>query len=298
MDSLAPATIKQYNSVYKQWWTFCEEKNYDPYKSTTNILLRFLKVRFDAGASYSTLSSTRSALNRILNIDLTQNIVSEFLKGTSKKRPSKPKYKRIWDTSTVLSLLESWNSDDSTLKQLTEKTAMLLALTTAHRVQTFSLINIKNIKKRNDSLEIEIPDCIKTSGPGRFQPLLILPRFEEKPNLCVASTAEKYLEKTSSIRESTKKLFISYTAPHKAVTKDTISRWLKNTLTEAGIDGSQFSGHSTRAASTSKAALNGVSIDEIRNTATWSEKSQTFAKFYNKPITPSKNLFALTILNS
>ena len=50
------------------------------------------------------------------------------------------------------------------------------------------------------------------------------------------------------MRKDVKKLFISFHKRHKAVSKDTISRWLKCVLEEAGIDMSIFKPHSTRAA--------------------------------------------------
>lgn len=62
-----------------------------------------------------------------------------------------------------------------------------------------------------------------------------------------------------------------------------MSRWLKSVLSKAGIDCTQFQGHSTRAASTSKAKSSGVPIDVIMGKAGWSTKS-TFARFYDKQV--------------
>ena len=65
---------------------------------------------------------------------------------------------------------------------------MLLALSTGHRLQTFSLLKRSNIIKTRSGIAIKVPDLIKTSGPGKPQPLLELPYLKEKPNICVAST--------------------------------------------------------------------------------------------------------------
>ena len=80
-----------------------------------------------------------------------------------------------------------------------------------------------------------------------------------------------------------KQLFISYTKPHKAVSPDTVSRWIKTTLVDAGIDTSKYSAHSTRSASTSAAKGNNISIPTIMKIAGWSQES-TFTKFYDKPV--------------
>ena len=54
-------------------------------------------------------------------------------------------------------------------------------------------------------------------------------------------------------------------------------------LTEAGINTSVFSAHSTRAASTSAAYNKGISIDKILAAAGWSTES-TSSLFHRKPI--------------
>lgn len=64
---------------------------------------------------------------------------------------------------------------------------MLLALSTVHRMQTFSLIRIDNIAMLDSKIEIAIPDLVKTSKPGKLQPLLLLPFFKERKRLCTAS---------------------------------------------------------------------------------------------------------------
>ena len=89
--------------------------------------------------------------------------------------------------------------ENLSLQQLTTKLAILLALVTAHRKQTLISIKRSNIRKVTDGYEIEIPERVKTSRSGVYQPLLVIPRFEEKPNLCVASVLERYLEVTSSL---------------------------------------------------------------------------------------------------
>ena len=71
--------------------------------------------------------------------------------------------------------------------------------------------------------------------------------------------------------------------PYKAITKDTIARWVKNGMEAAGIDTNRFKPHSIRAASTSAAVKAKVPLQTILNTAGWSS-CKTFAKFYNKPV--------------
>ena len=53
-----------------------------------------------------------------------------------------------------------------------------------------------------------------------------------------------------SLRNDEKQLLISCIKPHKAVSRDTISQWIKRFMTAAGIDTSVYKSHTTRAAST------------------------------------------------
>ena len=77
-------------------------------------------------------------------------------------------------------------------------------------------------------------------------------------------------------------LFLSWIGKHDSVTGSTIARWLKTCLTEAGIDTGIFKAHSIRGASSSKAAVSGITTADILQAADWSSES-TFQKFYHHP---------------
>ena len=93
----------------------------------------------------------------------------------------------------------------------------------------------------------------------------------------------EYIDRTANLRK-TDRLFIGIQEPHKGVTKSTISRWVKNTLKEAGIDTEIYSAHSTRSAGTSK-AVQTIPITELMKKVGWSS-AQTFQKYYNKTVVP------------
>lgn len=84
--------------------------------------------------------------------------------------------------------------------------------------------------------------------------------------------------------------------PFGAASPQTISHWIKSLLTKAGIDTNQFTAYSSRHASVSTAHQRRVDIDTIRHSAGWVPSSQTFFKFYNKPIKAPNDHFARAIL--
>lgn len=294
LASLSNSTLKQYGCALSQWRDFATKEKIDFYDVNVKTVLKFLAERFNLGASYGTLNSCRSALSLISKEKIGEHPhITRFMKGIFRLKPSRPKYAQTWDVSIVLNYLQ--NIDDTNLENLTYKTVLLLALSTAHRAQTLSKIKISNIRHVNDGLEIKIPELIKTSGPGRYQPILQLPFFVNKPTLCVASTVLSYIDKTKNIRKDIDQLIISIKRPIPAVSSQTLSRWVKKCLHNSGIDVSIFSSHSTRHAATSTAFLKGIDLNTIRRTAGWSESSQMFANIYNRPIVQNNFNFARAI---
>ena len=78
--------------------------------------------------------------------------------------------------------------------------------------------------------------------------------------------------------------------------RDTISRWLKCVMKNAGIDTAKFKSHSTRSAAVPAANQAGIPMDTILSAAGWSN-TRTFDQFYNKNIT-EQGLFGNTVLDA
>ena len=85
------------------------------------------------------------------------------------------------------------------------------------------------------------------------------------------------------MRGSNTQPLLCHTKPHGRASKDTISRWLKQVMSDVGLDISIFKPHSTRSASTSAAKSANIQLDEIMATGGWRSNS-VFAKYYHKPI--------------
>lgn len=298
MASVTNSTLKQYNSGLKLWWNYCTKEKINVFEVSPEHLIKFLTLQFNKGVAFGTLNSYRSAVSQITKYDLSQDFrVKRFFKGVYGLRPNAPRYDTIWDPSEVVTYLEKFRNETLSLQELTCKTTMLLLLATGQRLQTIANIEICNIQSTPDGINIKIPKRLKTSTINKTQPNITLPFFKEKPNLCVATTIKYYINKTASLRgPHSNHLLITFKAPHKNASSQTLSRWVKSTLTKCGIDTSIFTAYSTRHAATSAAARKGASIDTIRCSAGWSNKSNMFAIFYNRPI--KENNFASLVLNS
>ncbi|CAD6226508.1 GSCOCG00005860001-RA-CDS, partial [Cotesia congregata] len=287
ISSLTDSTLKQYNVALKNWWSYCQSTNRDPLQPDIYLVLKYLTFRFNQDASYGTLNSERSAIYLISTIDLGSDpSISRFFKGVFKNRPPKPKYDTTWNTEAVLNWVEALGPLKTLdLKTLTFKLVSLLALATAHRVQTLSLIKLSDMIISKTNVIIKVSDQIKTSRVGAAQPSFNLPFFKERKSACVTTVLLEYLKRTKDLRGKEDYLFITYKRPYRRATPQSISRWIRCCLVEAGID-PKYTAHSTRHAATSAAEAKGLDVSIIKSTAGWSASSQVFAKFYKHPIEP------------
>lgn len=297
LASLSNNTLKQYSVTYKLWWQYCNNNNIDVFEPPKSSVLSFLAQTFQSGCSYGTLNSHRSALSLILRGKIgSDEDVKRLLKGAYRLKPNRPKYTHTWDPQLVLNCVSTWYPNDQlSLEKLTKKLVGLLAICTAHRVQTFSLIKLENVTISEVCVQIGITDVIKTSESGREQPVLKLPYFKDNIAICPATVLKDYISATQPIRTGNiDRLLLTYKKPHKPASSQTISRWIKQVLLESGVDVTIFTAHSTLHASTSAAHAAGISIDTIRKTAGWTESSSTFTRFYHRNLVNEEN-FASSI---
>ncbi|KAL0880771.1 hypothetical protein ABMA27_001972 [Loxostege sticticalis] len=293
LASFATSTLNQYSSSLKSWWKYCKDNNFDIFEADSSKVLSFLTLKFEEGASYSSLNTHRSALSIILDTNATVNdCVNRFLKGVYRLAPPTPKYSTTWDTNIVLNYLSTmYPYDNIELVDLSYKTCTLIAIASAQRMQTISLIKLRDISKHEQEIVIKISDLIKTSKPGACQPLIKMPFIHENPSICPALAIETYIEKTRDLRSNLPDdhLFVGVRRPHKKVCSQTLAHWVKKVMQASGIDISVFGAHSTRSASTSAAYRSGVNLEVVRKAAGWSNTSNVFLKYYRRDITSSNN---------
>lgn len=297
VSSVAVSTLRQYDTTFRLWWHFCSQEGISNFEPTTAQVLQFLQhLANNSNIKYGTFNSHTSALSFICSKDLGSDlIIKRFKKGLFRLRPSLPRYDSTWDPIPLLQYIEKLTIPID-IQTLSRKLVTLLALITAERLQTISLIRLSNMIESSTGLSIIISDPIKTSRLGQIQPTLHIPKFKENTSLCVFSTIKEYIERTRPVRKSEcDYLFLTIKKPHDKASKDTLGRWVKQMLFDAGLDTKQFKPHSTRHASASAALRKGISVDLICKTAGWSQES-TFARFYNRPLR-SDHTFAKSILD-
>ena len=189
-------------------------------------------------------------------------------------------------------MLKDWSpASKLSLKCLTLKTNMLVALATAKRPSSLSLLSIKDgfCQVGQSSIRFQPVELEKTEGMGHCAPPLLITQFTEDPRLCPVYYLKAYMKRLKTTRSSDR-LFVSLVAPHGAVTAAAIARWLKKAISMSGQVGSEGS---TRAASSSRAIMNGASLQAVLAAGDWARAS-TFRKFYFKPAELSFQEIVLT----
>ncbi|KAK2571165.1 hypothetical protein P5673_003727, partial [Acropora cervicornis] len=296
MQSWRTSKRVQYRSYIKKWTAYCCKWKIDPVSPPIASGVNFLAELYNQGLSYSALNTARSALSSIISLQGNFSfgnhpLVSLFLKGTFTIRPAMPKYNEVWDVNEVLKHLQTLQPlNELSLKLLSFKVVMLLALLSGQRCQTLHSLTTRDMKVYHNKVVFIVSELTKTSKPGKQCTTLEFLSYDKDPRLCLVRCLKEYLDRTANMRQDHHKLLVSYQKPHKSISKDTVARWLKQELKLAGIDTSTFGAHSTRAASTSAAKAHNVSITTIMKSAGWSSES-TFSKFYNKAIAGAKENF-------
>ena len=256
-------------------------------------MIQFLTERYEEGLAYRTINSYRSALSAFgIKVDEvpigSHPTVNRLLKGIYNLRPPCAKYTETWDVNVVLKYLEKMQPvNQLSLKELTLKLVLLLAITKATRLDTLAKLSIRGLIRGEDFILLSLDSPLKNHRKGDKLEFVKIEQFIHNEELCVKTVLEEYLSRTKSLRSSPK-LFVSLQSPYKAVTKQTLSRWLKQGLKNAGIDIEKYSAHSARGASVSKAKAANFPIDEILKIGGW-RKVNTFNKFYNLKIVNSSS---------
>ena len=299
LASWGTATQKRYSAPWRAWVRWCSQQGSCPISAPVAEVLAFLTSLVTQGKlEYRTIALYRSAISQAHDpVGSTQlgslPVVARFMKGVFKIKPPKPRYCSTWNVKTALSFLESLEPlEELTLKQLCYKTVLLLALTSAARAHELSALDLTYSLRKEGSWEFSLPTHVKNSRPGHPARKFIFLAFPENPKICVIRSLIAYVDRTKGLRKSTQ-LLVSFISPHKAISSQSVSRWLSRALRMAGIE-LKYTGHSTRGASTSAAAAAGLSADLILEAADWASV-QTFERFYHRE--SSAGAFARAVLN-
>ena len=259
-------TAKSYDSAWRRWVSWCDQRSVDPFSASLADIVQFLTDLHVEGKEYSTVNTYRSAIS-MSHVSVEGVVVGKhptvcrLMQGIFNSRPPKPKYKSVWDVDVVVTYIRSMEpSEQLSIKDLSWKLVTLMALTNTDRASDLHALDLKYRRYSAEGVTFEIPGLTKTrrSGP----PHQAFYSSFAKKKVCPVDTLRHYERKTAGFRSDGDEkipLFISFTNP---ISQYGQLRWIKNMLAKAGVD-ANFKAHSTRAASTSAAKNRGVATKDI-----------------------------------
>ena len=251
----------------------------------TDVLEFLASLHTDKKSAYATVNVHRSMLSKTLShVDghpVGQNpLVKSLLSGCYNLNPPKPKYDSTWDPEVVIRHISSLgNNVDLSLMQRSQKSVTLLALATLLRVSELASITFESVAFVSDGVKFSLSKPRKAQHSGPLQSLFVA-RLPDA-SCCPVNTLNDYIARTISSRSAGASVFVSVRAQFRAVTANTVSRWIREFIGSAGVDTSVFGSHSTRGTAASKAAASGVAIDSILRAGHWARES-TFRRHYQR----------------
>ena len=213
--------------------------------------------------------------------------VKRLFRPFYKRRPSFPRYFITWDIKKLLNFL-SWHPISSLFfKKLTLKTLTIVSVTSSDRAQTIKPIDIENSEVTENGIFFLIYSLLKCSKKIRPVRVVKCIKFDE-PSLDVCSYVIAYMQKSLKYRirdvnkglPNPRQLFLSYSTG-KPLRRATISKYLLEVLSLAGIDTSTFKAHSYRGALPSIMSKRCASPGQILAQGDWQQMG-TFERYYNR----------------
>ena len=197
-------SIKKYQTYWYKFSGWCNTRKISTDDLSVNNLCKFLIFMFDSGLSASSLKIIRSSLSFFLreshNEMIENPIISRLLKSFEKLRPTVPRYVVTWDVNKVLKFLCSWFPNNKiTLKELTLKTCMLIALSSSDRAQTIHSMRSDRCVCTARGVEFPIFSRLKTSRHLRRPKVFICPRWSNL-SLDVEICVTTYKDRTLNFR--------------------------------------------------------------------------------------------------
>ena len=296
------STLRTYSKRLAPYVRWCNERGLSPTRAPVSKVADFLSERFDSGLESATVRNYKSAIlsiHRGFDDGTTINddgSIRLLLEGMFNTRPPSRKVVPMWDLNSVLDYLKGPPFEPlskATLKYLTLKTIMLVALASARRCSELHALSasLTNVSDAGATLFFRPGFTAKNERSNFQHSTLFLPRMGVASSIaedrwwCPARTVQYYLKRTRSLRGNDDNFFITHADPHKSATKQTLARWLVQVIVDAGAvqQGSHPLAHSTRSVAASWAYHRGLTVAEICQAVSWKAPS-TFSTTYYRNV--------------
>ena len=294
LDSrIRKSTRDKYTVYWKQFKRFCVKFNKKPQEMEVDSIVNFFAELYDREKSFSVINTAKLAISHHLSFPPYKHLsehplVDNFFKGLFNLKPPKPKLSFTWDVNRMFTHFNSLETNDKLSdKDLSQKLCMLLLLIGGQRVNTIYNFTVDRMIMTDVAVSFAPGQVLKHSRKGKKLDTFIYRAYNANKKLCVLDCLTEYMRRrTPRVDKSCNSLLITYGKPFRMASADTIRRWIKDLFTTCKIY--DFSAHSCRSASTSKAALI-MDIEDVIKKGCW-KNARTFLEFYDKEIIVEKEI--------
>lgn len=130
------------------------------------------------------------------------------------------------------------------------KICLLLTLTSAESGSELVTHDLRFMNYHPEGVEFNLPKFTKSVRFGKQLKVSFHASFPQDKLLCPCECLKAYEARTAAFRPldpgQPTKLFLATIRPHKPVRFPTLAKWIRNLLSNSGIDSTIFKGHSTR----------------------------------------------------
>ena len=288
-------TIRAYRSDFKDFNLFCVKNGFKSLPTDPKIISLYLTHLSIKNTKISTLKRRLVSIGVIHKIkghylDTKHPIIIENLMGISRKKGNYQRGKKPILVNQLKAIIDVINNEKTDqIKKIRDKTIILIGFGGGFRRAELVNIDYENLEFVNEGVKITITRS-KTDqfGVGMVK---ALPYFSNQ-TYCPVLHLKKWLD-LSNIKEGPifRKLSKSFSLNHNRLTDQSVALLLKKYLKEAGIENTNYSGHSLRSGFATATAESGA--DERSIMAMTGHKTTQMVRRYIK----EANLFKNNALN-
>ena len=294
-NSKAKNTIRAYKSDFKDFGLFCSQNGFKALPSEPKIVSLYLTYLSTKEVKMSTLKRRLVSIGVIHKLkgyylDTKHPSIIENIMGIKRRKGSKQKGKKpllINNLKQIINVIDEKKIDE--IKKLRDRSIILIGFSGGFRRNEIVSLDYDDLDFVNEGLKISL----KRSKTDQFGEGSVkgLPHFENS-QYCPVISLRKWIE-ISKINSGA--LFRRFTKGSKLsenrLSDQTVALLIKEYLNLAGIDSTNFSGHSLRSGFATSAAESGVEERSIM--AMTGHKSTEMVRRYIK----DANLFKNNALN-
>ncbi len=154
-EANAPSTKRLYTLKWSICSAWCQDRDIEPVTSEVSVVLSFLQEMLDKQRSSTIKVYTAAVAAFCAPIAVRsvgrESVVIQFLRGARRMNPPRPRTVPLWDITTILRALKGPPFEplqSSSLRVLSLKTALLLALALVKRVGDLQALSVNPILLR------------------------------------------------------------------------------------------------------------------------------------------------------